>query len=368
MARVRMRIHEPVDAATDMGARDEPRGLTLADLAIVLAGVALGFALQPVRLEPTRVVQTCGFVAAVATYHSFYWTAARFAMPASLGLSLAILARRARHGGWPRPAEWLALALALGLLDGAVPGDDHVGGPVTTRPNEAVKVRGVRVYARDVRPAVLIAVDDERPIGPFALIRVAGAAAAVLAGVVVLALVRRGLPAAAGLVLLLAVAWAWLRGTVRLNPAEFVRFRYSWVGFTPGSPPLGWSRMGYAWYLEARLALGRWFEGMLVGIPAAATAIAATRPDRPDRRWTEWSGMALAVLLGAAWAIDELARRPSPGPTVRAVVFAAWVAAVGLPSWLVARRLLKIPPGPGSSGRDPGDQGVVSGAAQGRPG
>ena len=324
---------------------DEPRGLTLADLAIALAGVALGFVLQPVRPEPTRVVQTCGFVAPVATYTSLYWTAARFALPAALGLALAILARRARHGGWPRPGEWLALVLALTLLDGAVPGDDHVGGPVTTRPNDVVKTRGVRVYARDVKPAVLIAVDDERALGPFVAIRAATAVVAVLAGVAVLSLVRRGMPASAAVALVLALGWAWLRLTVRLNPHEFVRFRYSWVGFPPGKPPDGWAWPGYAWHLEARLALGRWFEGLLVGIPTAATGLAVARRGRPGWRWTEWAGAALAVLLGLTWALDELTRRPFPAATVRAVVFVAWLAAVGLPSWLIARRL-------GSVGRD----------------
>jgi hypothetical protein len=136
-------------------------------------------------------------------------------------------------------------------------------------------------------------------------------------------------------VLVAAAGWLCLRFSVRLNPVEVVRSRFSWVRVPTVAPPDGWSPAGFAWYVEARLALGRWPFGLL----AAVAALAAERDLRRDgRRWTEWAGLALGVLLGAAWLVDELALRPAPGLSVRVTVAAAWMAAVIVPARLVAGR------------------------------
>src|SRR5947209_13654722 len=99
--------------------KGEPVGVTVSDAMIAVAGLAVGFALEPVRWELARVVQVCGFTAAVTAYTSAFWTLARFAMPAALGVGLVVVARRARFGGMPRAGEWLAVVTALLLLDPA---------------------------------------------------------------------------------------------------------------------------------------------------------------------------------------------------------------------------------------------------------
>src|SRR3954451_3368946 len=70
--------------------RGEPAGITVADVMILVVGVAAGFAVEPVRAETSRVVQVCGFAAPVTTYTSAFWTLAPFALPVELGLALAV--------------------------------------------------------------------------------------------------------------------------------------------------------------------------------------------------------------------------------------------------------------------------------------
>ena len=95
------------------GRRPEPRWMTLADLGVIVAGVALVLAI-PSRasgwpfFSPRR--RSC-FLAVIGGL--------RLTMGFGLVLALVVLFRRGRYGGPVRPAEWLALGLAsLRLLDG----------------------------------------------------------------------------------------------------------------------------------------------------------------------------------------------------------------------------------------------------------
>ena len=315
----------------------EPRGMTLADLMVVVAGLAVGLVVQPVRLETTRVLQACGFYANVVKYESVNWTAARFALPLALAVGAAVIARRTRFGGMPRPAEWLGLVVLLLLLDPVVPNDQHTTGPFVTRQHDYVNVNGARVPTKYVRSAVLI---DTAPVRSLRVTAQETALVAGLALAIVWLSARRRLPPLARTLLLLGLAWAWLRLPVRLNPAEIVDFRYSWLTIPTPPVPAGWSPRAFAWYLEARLALGRWFLGVWIAATAAAAVLALTRRGHRSARWTEWAAVTLALGLGTAWAWDELVRRPVPDLVVRGSVFAAWLAAVGVPGWWWARRSL----------------------------
>lgn len=313
----------------------EPRGITLADLMRAVAVLAVGLALEPPRWVATEVMQTCGFVANVAFYTSVYWTLARLALPWAVAVGACILARRVRFGGMPRPAEWLALMTALVLLDPAVEGPDHVGGPIVTRPLTSVTINGAPVPPPRGPPTVLVDLDDGRPHGLVLLSTLGVAGALLLTAWLAL---RRGLSPGTATLVLTALAWLWLRLPVRLNPVEWVRFRYSYFGLTALPPAAGWSPAQFDWYLEGRLALGRWFVGMLTAVPALSAALALRRRGGAPWRWTEWAGSALAALLAACWAWDELILRPAPGPVVRGTVFVVWLVALGLPAFLVARR------------------------------
>jgi hypothetical protein len=334
----------------EIATRQEAAGVTLADAMIAVAGVASGFVVEPVRAETSRVVQVCGFLVPVSTYTSPYWTLARFALPVALGLVLVVIVRLARWCRMPRAGEWLGVVTLLLLLDPAVPGAVHVFGPVTTRPMDYLQSpSGAWVPVRHVRPAVLCDLD---PAGPPLLVLPIAAALAALglaAGWVVLRFVRRGLAPWIGVLLLVLLAWAWLRAPVRLNSTEVVRFRYSWLKFTPVPSWAGWSGPALEWYLEGRYALGRWPIGLLAMVPAmaAARSLAQRRRGHSRRYWTEWASAALALALGASWVWDELALRQEPSFAVRVTVFAVWFGGLALPAWLITRRLVPSDGGDG---------------------
>jgi hypothetical protein len=324
----------------------EAVGVTLADAMIAVVGVAVGFVVEPVRAETSRVVQVCGFLMPVSLYTSLYWTLARFALPVVLGLVLALVVRRARYGGLPRAGEWLAVVTLLLLLDPVVPGESHVFGPVTTRPMTYVESpSGALVPTRHVRPAVLNDLDPEGPAVLVLLITAVLALAAVAAAWVVLRLSRRGLAAWVAVLLMGALGWAWLRVPVRLNSTRVVRFRYSWLDFPLAPSATGLSGPALDWFVEGRYALGRWPVGLFAALAAMAAARDLARAwnagDR--RRWTEWAGPALAFVLAVAWAWDELVQRSEPALSIRATVFAAWLAALAGPAWLIAGRLVRGP-------------------------
>jgi hypothetical protein len=82
---------------------------------------------------------------------------------------------------------------------------------------------------------------------------------------------------------------------------------------------------------------------MVAALAAArdlALARARGRPGDPGRYWTEWAGALVALVLGGAWAWDELVLRPEPSFGIRATVLAVWLAALALPAWLIASRLV----------------------------
>jgi hypothetical protein len=323
----------------------EAVGITLADGMIAVVGVAVGFVLEPVRAETSRVVQVCGFVGPVSVYTSLYWTLARFALPIVLGVVLALVVRRVRHGGLPRAGEWLAVVTLLLLLDPVVPGETHVFGPVTTAPMTYVEgAGGALVPTRHVRPAVLNDLDPEgRPAVLILLITAGLTLSAVAAGWIVVQLFRRGLPAGIAVLLMTALGWAWLRVPVRLNLTRVVRFRYSWMDLLSRAPSAtGLSGPALEWFVEARYALGRWPVGLfavLAGV-AAVRDLARAWNAGERRRWTEWAAAAVALVLAAAWAWDELVLRSEPSFLIRATVFAGWLVALVAPAWLIAGRLL----------------------------
>jgi hypothetical protein len=324
----------------------EAVGITLADAMIAVVGVAVGFVIEPVRVETSRVVQVCGFLTPVSVYTSLYWTLARFALPVVLGLVLALVVRRACYGGLPGAGEWLAVVTLLILLDPVVPGETHVFGPVTTAPMTYVqRPSGAVVPARYVRPAVLCDRDPEGPALPVLLIAAGFALGALAAGWVLLRLTRRGLAAWVAMLLLAALGWAWLRVPVRLNSTRVVRFRYSWLDFTPAPSPTGLSGPALDWFIEGRYALGRWPIGLFAAVAAVAAArdLARAWNTGERRRWTEWAGAMLALLLAAAWTWDELVLRSEPALLIRATVFADWLAALLVPAWIIAGRLLPRP-------------------------
>ena len=93
--------------------------ITLADLGVIVAGVAL------LMTIPSRALGWPPFLSPPPLLFFVVMGGLRLTVGFGLVLALVVLFRRGRYGGPVRPAEWLALGLAsLGLLD-AVPNLDE---------------------------------------------------------------------------------------------------------------------------------------------------------------------------------------------------------------------------------------------------
>ena len=87
------------------------------------------------------------------------------------------------------------------------------------------------------------------------------------------------------------------------------------VGFlSTGHVDDGLVGAGLDWFIEGRYALGRWPVGLFAALAAVAAARELARAGNAGdrRRWTEWAGTALALVLAVAWACDELVLRWNP--------------------------------------------------------
>lgn len=320
---------------------------TIADLALAVVGVALGFTIEPVRAEVTRVVQVCGWYWPVVAYQSLFWTAVRFVMPLFLGLVLVEAGRIVRANELPRAGDWLSLILLLFLLDTSLPRGDVESGPIASRAVSYQRTSdGVWVGDRYVASTVFTRLEPDQSL-PMALGTTVTMALAIGVGArMVIQATRGSIPGWLAFGIGAFVGWLCLRNLVPLNPVAFTRSRFSWTGPTRVMLPVGWSAGAFEWHVEARLALGRWPFALIVALPAFATIRDSIRSAGSQGRWTEGCGMTLCALLALAWAVDELALRPAPATMIRVTVFLIFAGAVALSGWIglwVSDRVFAIP-------------------------
>src|SRR4051812_33864102 len=83
--------------------RPEPRRITVVDLLVITAGVAVVLAM------PTRTAAWPPFLAPPPLLALVVIGGLRLTVMSGLVLSLAVLYRRGLYGGPVRPAEWLAM-------------------------------------------------------------------------------------------------------------------------------------------------------------------------------------------------------------------------------------------------------------------
>ena len=105
----------------DDGRRPEPRWMTLSDLAVTVAGVAL------VMVMPSRAAVWPPFLGEPPLLALLVLIGLGLTRQSGLVLAMVILSRRGRYGGAIRSAEWLALGFAsLALLEADPNLDDAV--------------------------------------------------------------------------------------------------------------------------------------------------------------------------------------------------------------------------------------------------
>jgi hypothetical protein len=314
------------------GPRADRGSMTLIDLMALVAGMAVGFTLVSAVMampRPMRVVQVGGGAALFHTLSSRPTTP--LLLNLAMGAAAVVLSRLARTGDVPRPAEWLAILLALSLVEMAFPR------PQLDSERPEGETVAVDFYGKGV-PNYLYVYDYTRG----SLRGVLGGVAAVVVGValglvaLVAALGPRLTPAFRAILLALAallVLWGPCRWVEMVFPAE-TRFSF-FPTKPPGDFPLR-SRWSFDVGNEARAALGRWPRGLLFAIPVVALVGDLWRKGL-WRRWTEWVGMVVALILGGQWLAGELVYRPAPGLDVMGPAVAGWLVAIGFPAWLIVR-------------------------------
>lgn len=284
------------------GRRPEPQWMTLADLGVIVAGVAL------VLSVPSRAVGWAPYVPPPPLLFVVAYGSLRLARAFGLVVALVVLFRRGRYGGPVRPAEWLVLGLAsLGLLDMVPDLDD-----------------AVKAYSAPLGFTYL----DFRVVR---WILSAPAAVGIVRVVAGLALLRR--PARDGSRVASALSVAGIVGGLFLwswGPCEVARLQLAWL-LVPGlnGEPSSWGWRGpVVFALREVVADGP--MGLTWGLPAAV----ALRRWRDDRRrgrarvwvWTEWAALADAAVAFLLLTVVG---------TVRLDLF-EWVSlvvSVGLASW-----------------------------------
>lgn len=305
----RIGVLEPRDDGRDR----QPRRMTLADLGVIVAGVALVLAIPP------RAAGWPLFLAPPPLY-LLVLGGLRLAVCSGLVLALVVLARRWRYGGPVRPAEWLALGLASCALLDAVPNlDDAVNAYYAAVGSTALDFGAAR--------------------------RLLAAPAAVGVGLVVallLALRRRvhdGSRAASALTVVGIVAgwslWSW-------GPCQVARLELPYL-LVPGlsGDPSSWGwRAPVVFALRDVVANGP--MALSWGLPAAAVVRSWRRYRRgmPARRraWTEPAASAVALM--AALLLSVLAfTAVGPRASFEVLRRLSFVGLVGLVSWWASARL-----------------------------
>jgi hypothetical protein len=291
------------------GLRPEPRWTTLADLGVIVAGVAL------VMTIPSRALGWPPYVPPPPLLFFAVIGGLRLAVGFGLVLALVVFFRRGRYGGTVRPAEWLVLGFAsLGLLD------------VAPNLDQAVNA----YYAAVGSTALDFGVARWLLTAP-----AAAGAVLVVAGVLLLRRrVRDGSRVASALTVVAIVSglflWFW-------GPCEVARLQLPWLLVpSPHGDPASWG-----WRGPVVLALREIVANGPVGLTWCLPAAAAVRGWRNDRRrgrartwvWTERAAFAAAVV--AAFLL--LAAVGTQGP-VDIVQRVTWVLGVGLSSWWIIGR------------------------------
>jgi hypothetical protein len=291
----------------------EPRGMTLADLGVMVAGVALVMTVPSPASGFPPILDPQAAVLLFAVSGSF-----RLTVGFGLVLALVILCRRARYGGPVRPAECLALGLAsLGLVD-AVPNLDEAVNAYYAAMGASTLDFGVARWLLSAPAAVGVVL--------------------IVAGLVVLR--RRapeGLRVASALTVVGIVGglflWFW-------GPCEVARLQLPWllVPSPPGDSSL-WGWRGPV-VLALRELVATSPMGLTWGLLFAVT-VRARRDDRQRgraraRAWTERAAFADAVVV----ALVMLAAGGLQG-NIDFIQRAAWIVIVGFASWWITGRSLR---------------------------
>ena len=323
--------------------RLEPISITLADLMMLVFGSAVAISLPQMHFPADRIaidnIPMPGWV-------PWLFVIGEVAMKVGLALIPVILGRRARYGGLPRPADWLAILVGLSLLHEIVrrygcikrfarwylvdfrswlgysisfPAHERLsGGRNTTGDHLRSAYEGF--------PVGFTAGDEYRIWGLFTAVLFLSISTALVFGWKrIPGWVKTGLLAAAALTLPTSVSYLLTAGLVRA--AQVISGRIA----LPATIAVQIAR-----------GVGTLPEGILFGVPTIATLRDIGRGGIGNWLWTARLGAMIALvalLSGSAiyWYAD-LVNRTNPLVPSRLIVRAVTLVVVVLTSWAIVKR------------------------------
>jgi hypothetical protein len=321
-----------------------PTPLTLADLSMLVVGFAVVFSLPQLHYPSDRVtidnISMPGWIAWLIVIQEV-------ALKGGLVLAPVIVARCARYGELPRPADWSAILLGLRSLDEVIQRGEWMkrfarwylfdfrpalGYPVPSLPHErypsrGLKFRGVIMYGYDGFPSDFTPGDESRLWGWCALILLMMISAALWLG-------WNWMSGWAKTALLSLASLTWVSGVTYLLFAGLGRASLAisgWTGLTSSVVvPIG-------------SGLGSLPAGVLLGVPVVAVLHDLGMGGGKSWAWTERVGMMIALIalpIGSViyWYAD-LINRSDPSAQARLGVNFIQLIAVILISWAVVKGL-----------------------------
>jgi hypothetical protein len=324
--------------------RCEPRRLTLADLLMLIVGFALAFSLPQLHHLDDALMMIGAVRIQMPGWSAHLLVLREVAMKCGMIVVPVIVARRARYGGLPHPADWLAILVALPWVHEAV---ERSGGIKRFARWYLVDLRSWLGFSVDVSRrgtssggGILVAdlIDpgydgfptgftpgSERPWGVFTAIVFFGLLTALGFG-------WRRIPAWAKTALLSAAAFTGLEAaTIYLLPVA--RYRAS-------QAIAGWFRLSPDIALLIGSGLYTLSDGLLLVVPFVAVLSALRTCARKSWAWTGWVGATAALLALAAdlgYNGSDLPFGMDPVGWRRFAMLSLRLFVAGLASWIIVK-------------------------------
>jgi len=319
-----------------------PPGITTLDLLFFTAGFAVGWVMH--QGSALRAGQYYILPISRGSFHSLLGLdAAGWLWALIVALAFLVVGRRFRFDCAGRPAECLAVALAIVLFEsfypafrmekpGAMNGEPAwIAPPEVTDSGYAI---GTFLYPMSLPSDGPLLFDlwwkqagETWPELWWITLRLT--AAAILIASVAWAL-RARLSAGWLTVLIIVIAVLVVLGPVRLAESTSVEVTSCARRFfhQPGASerPRSWP------WVVAKFDTRAWFGYSIRALVLMVLAmLAASSLFKRGRHWlwTEWAAFVLASIIAGCWCYDELVARPALDGTVRVALLATWLLAIG---------------------------------------
>jgi hypothetical protein len=331
----------------ETGPDQAPSGITTLDLLLFTAGFACGWVMhQASALRTGRFyilpLSRGGFESLLG----MVWTGWLWAFV--IGLAFLIVGRRFRYDCRNRPAEWLAVALAMVLFESAYPAfrmdrpGAMTGETAWIEPSAApdseyaignFRDRGYLLSSSPLMYDLWWRKPGETwaEVSSIALRLTAAAAMIAIAVWCLRAKLSPGWVAVLGIMIAVLV----MLGPIRLAEATSREVSSSAPNpaYQPSAGEKPWTWPWVAAYFDARA----WGGYSIRALALVALAILAARSLVTRTRhwlWTEWAAFLSASIIAGCWLYDELVARPALDRTVRVMLLGAWLLALAFVAWV----------------------------------